>query len=95
MKTLLRTLTLATFAFISAAQAEITHLDYCSEFERRNQCNEYYSERKGGTVCSCPGESTAKPPPFSGTKCSPPNHMTGDSTCCSYLNNTKQRCWIH
>lgn len=76
------------------AQAEIIHSGYCSEFETRNGCVESYSSSTYQNTCSCPGEPTPPPPPFTGTRCGPANHMTGDRSCCSYTNGVQNRCWV-
>lgn len=76
-----------------SAHANMTHSGYCSEFENRNGCTGEYSSTDHETACSCPGNSTPPRSPLTGTRCGPPNHMSGMTYCCSYENNIIQGCW--
>ncbi|MGZ3775042.1 MAG: hypothetical protein ACXVCY_14225 [Pseudobdellovibrionaceae bacterium] len=82
--------TLASFL----AHAEIIHSGDCTTFEHRNGCVENVSSTKLEILCSCPDNPPAPPPSFTGTRCSPPNHMTGDQHCCEYIENVQKGCWV-
>lgn len=80
--------------FANLAQAEIIHDGHCSEFETQHACvNQYTNDPYYHEECSCPGSPAPTPPPFTGMRCGPANHMTGDRYCCSYVNGVSQQCW--
>ena len=89
-------LTTLVITFSSIAFGEMSHQDYCSEFERQNGCSEYLpGSNSGWEICSCAGNILPQTLPSTRVRCDLPNHMTGMRQCCQYVNNVQQDCWTN